>query len=115
MGGFFLVLISVFQGASMFLRGVSFPRLMLASVVYVLLDLRHRPLLLVTIACLAVGLGAAMSIEHLLALLGTAFIKTRTLPMILLLPLAVIGLLERAGLRMHAQKAISGIRSATAG
>lgn len=36
-------------------------------------------------------------------------------PLIILLPLAVIGLLERHGLRQHAQNWISSIKSATAG
>ena len=47
--------------------------------------------------------------------IGTGFIKTRNLPLIILLPLAVIGLLERHGLREHAQTWISGIKAATAG
>jgi uncharacterized membrane protein len=47
--------------------------------------------------------------------LGDAFIKTRNLPLILLLPLAAIGLLERFGLREHAQTSIAKIRSATTG
>jgi uncharacterized membrane protein len=40
-----------------------------------------------------------MPVDHLLATLGTAFIKTRNLPLILLLPIAAIGLLERHGLK----------------
>jgi uncharacterized membrane protein len=52
---------------------------------------------------------------HLLESLGTAFIKTRNLPLILLLPLAAIGLLERFGLKEHAQAGIARIRSATTG
>ena len=43
------------------------------------------------------------------------FIKTRNIPLIILLPLAVIGLLERHGLRERAQIWISGIKAATAG
>ena len=56
-----------------------------------------------------------MPVESILATLGTAFVKTRNLPLILLLPLAAIGLLERAGLRERAQAAIATVRSATAG
>jgi uncharacterized membrane protein len=41
--------------------------------------------------------------------------QTRNLPLILLLPLAAIGLLERFGLKEHAQTSIAKIRSATAG
>eukprot|EP01034_Spumella_vulgaris_P008554 gene8554-10891_t len=51
----------------------------------------------------------------LLASLGRAFVKTRNLPLIYLLPLAAIGLLERYGLREHAQAAIARVKSATAG
>ncbi|MES2018266.1 MAG: DUF969 family protein [Pseudomonadota bacterium] len=77
--------------------------------------LRAHPVLVVVAACAATGLAAAMPVEAILASLGTAFIKTRNLPMILLLPLAAIGLLERFGLREHAQNAIAGIRAATTG
>jgi uncharacterized membrane protein len=56
-----------------------------------------------------------MSVMTLFESLGTAFLKTRNLPLILLLPLAAIGLLERFGLRDRAQAAIANVRSATAG
>jgi uncharacterized membrane protein len=56
-----------------------------------------------------------MPADVILASLGTAFLKTRNLPMILLLPIAAIGLLERYGLKQHAQTTIAKIRSATAG
>jgi uncharacterized membrane protein len=77
--------------------------------------LRAHPVLVVVAACAATGLAAAMPVETILATLGTAFIKTRNLPMILLLPLAAIGQLERFGLREHAQNAIARIRAATTG
>jgi uncharacterized membrane protein len=77
--------------------------------------LRAHPVLVVIAACAATGLAAAMPVETILATLGTAFIKTRNLPMILLLPLAAIGLLERFGLKEHAQASIAKIRAATAG
>lgn len=77
--------------------------------------LRANPVLVVVAACAATGVAAAMPFEQLLASLGTAFIKTRNLPLILLLPLAAIGLLERYGLREHAQASIAKIRSATTG
>ena len=77
--------------------------------------LRAHPVLVVIAACAATGLAAAMPVETILASLGTAFIKTRNLPMILLLPLAAIGLLERFGLKEHAQTSIAKIRSATTG
>ncbi|MGO4379437.1 DUF969 domain-containing protein [Pseudoduganella sp. RAF19] len=77
--------------------------------------LRLHPVLVVAAACFTTGFAAFMPIDHLLASLGTAFVKTRNLPMIYLLPLAAIGLLERFGLREYAQSAISKVRSATAG
>ncbi|HEY0061920.1 MAG TPA: DUF969 family protein [Telluria sp.] len=77
--------------------------------------LRAHPVLVVIAACAATGLAAAMPVESILASLGTAFLKTRNLPMILLLPLAAIGLLERFGLKEHAQASIASIRAATAG
>lgn len=77
--------------------------------------LRANPVLVVVAACAGTGLAAAMPLEQLLATLGTAFIKTRNLPLILLLPLAAIGLLERFGLKEHAQNMIAKIRSATTG
>ena len=57
--------------------------------------LRAHPVLVVIAACAVTGFAASMDVAHLLATLGAAFIKTRNLPLILLLPLAAIGLLER--------------------
>ena len=77
--------------------------------------LRAHPVLVVIAACAATGVAAAMPVETILASLGTAFIKTRNLPMILLLPLAAIGLLERFGLKEHAQASIARLKGATTG
>ena len=77
--------------------------------------LRASPVLVVIAACAVTGLAAAMPVGHILASLGTAFVKTRNLPMILLLPLAAIGLLERYGLKEHAQRSIARIAAATSG
>jgi uncharacterized membrane protein len=77
--------------------------------------LRANPVLVVIAACGVTGAAAAMPVMQILDSLGTAFIKTRNLPLILLLPLAAIGLLERFGLREHAQTSIAKIRSATTG
>jgi len=77
--------------------------------------LRANPVLVVIAACGVTGLAAAMPVETILENLGTSFIKTRNLPLIFLLPLATIGLLERFGLKEHAQATIARIRSATAG
>jgi uncharacterized membrane protein len=77
--------------------------------------LRANPVLVVIAACGVTGAAAFMAPLHILESLGAAFIKTRNLPLILLLPLAAIGLLERAGLKEHAQASIAKIRSATTG
>jgi uncharacterized membrane protein len=85
------------------------------AVIIVGFVLRAHPVLVVIVACAVTGLAAAMPPQQILAALGVAFIKTRNLPLILLLPLAAIGLLERYGLREHAQAAIARIKSATSG
>ncbi len=77
--------------------------------------LRQNPVMVVIIAAVVTGLTAAMPIDKILISLGTGFIKTRNLPLILLLPLGVIGLLERYGLKEQAQLIIAKIKSATAG
>jgi uncharacterized membrane protein len=77
--------------------------------------LRANPALVVVISCAVTGLAASMPVEKILESLGAAFIKTRNLPLIYLLPLAAIGLLERAGLKEHAQASIAKIRTATTG
>lgn len=77
--------------------------------------LRFNPMLVVALSAVVTGLAAAMPVEAILASIGNGFIKTRTLPLIILLPLAVIGMLERHGLREHAQNWISRIHTATAG
>ncbi|SDV46234.1 Uncharacterized membrane protein [Chitinasiproducens palmae] len=77
--------------------------------------LRFNPMLVVAIAAVATGLAAPHTAVEVLAVIGTGFVKTRNLPLIILLPLAVIGLLERHGLRERAQAWIAGIRSATVG
>lgn len=77
--------------------------------------LRFNPMLVVAAAAIVTGLAAQFPIEQVLAEIGTGFIKTRNLPLIILLPLAIIGLLERHGLRLHAQNWIARIKSATAG
>lgn len=77
--------------------------------------LRFNPMLIVTLAAIATGLAAHFPPLTVLAAIGTGFLKTRTIPLIILLPLAVIGLLERHGLRERAQIWIGGIRAATPG
>lgn len=77
--------------------------------------LRFNPMLVVIVTAVGTALAAGFPIEKILATIGTGFIKTRNLPLIILLPLAVIGSLERHGLRQHAQNWIGSIKSATAG
>jgi len=85
------------------------------AVIIVGFALRAHPVLVVVAACFVTGFAGAMDVPTLLATLGAAFIKTRNLPLILLLPLAAIGLLERYGLKEHAQASIARIKSATTG
>ena len=77
--------------------------------------LRFNPMLVVIVAAIGTALAANFPPLQVLSAIGTGFLKTRNLAVILLLPLAVVGLLERHGLRQHAQAWISRIRSATSG
>ena len=77
--------------------------------------LRFNPMLVVIATAIATAVAAGFPIDKMLTVIGTGFIKTRNLPLIILLPLAVIGLQERHGLRQHAQNWISSIKSATSG
>jgi uncharacterized membrane protein len=77
--------------------------------------LRANPVLVVMVAGVITGLTASMPVSRILTVLGNGFITTRNIPLIVLLPLAVIGLLERYGLKELAQTSIGRIKSATAG
>ena len=77
--------------------------------------LRFNPMLVVIVTAIVTAFAAGFPLQKILATIGTGFVKTRNLPLIILLPLTVIGLLERHGLRQHAQDWISRIKSATAG
>lgn len=77
--------------------------------------LKFNPVLVVLVAGIVTGLAALMPIREILAQLGEGFLKTRTLPVILLLPLAVIGLAERHGLKQQAQNFIKNLKGATVG
>jgi uncharacterized membrane protein len=85
------------------------------AVIIVGFVLRFNPMLIVAAAAVVTSLAAHFPPDKILATIGTGFIKTRNIPLIILLPLAVIGLLERHGLRERAQTWISGIKAATAG
>ncbi len=69
--------------------------------------LRFNPVLVVLVAGIGTGLAALMPLSQILSELGEGFLKTRTLPLILLLPLAIIGLAERHGLKQQAQAFIA--------
>ncbi|PLZ02366.1 DUF969 domain-containing protein [Burkholderia sp. WAC0059] len=77
--------------------------------------LRFNPMLVIVSSAIVTALCAHMSVDRILAALGDGFMETRNLPLIILMPLAVIGLLERHGLREHAQEWIARIRLATTG
>jgi uncharacterized membrane protein len=85
------------------------------AVIIVGFILRFNPMLIVAAAAVATGFAAGFPPGKILAAIGTGFIKTRNIPLIILLPLAVIGLLERHGLRERAQIWIGNIKAATAG
>lgn len=72
--------------------------------------LRFNPVLVVIAAGIITGLAALMPLDVILEKLGEGFLNTRNLPLILLLPLAVIGLLERHGLKERAQAWIAKIK-----
>ena len=85
------------------------------AVIVVGFMLRFNPMLIVAVAAVVTGVAAGFPPGKILAAIGTGFVKTRNIPLILFLPLAVIGLLERHGLRERAQIWISTIKAATAG
>lgn len=89
----------------------------LLGVLVVLLGflLRFNPLLVVICAGITAALAAKFPPLLILEALGNGFLKTRTLPVILLLPLAVIGLSERYGLKQQAQQLIAQVKGATVG
>ncbi|WP_297405982.1 DUF969 domain-containing protein [uncultured Cetobacterium sp.] len=65
-------------------------------------------------AGVATGLVAGIDFVEILEILGSAFIQTRYMTL-LLLTLAVVGILERNGLRERASICISNLTGATAG
>lgn len=74
--------------------------------------LRLNPMLVVVSAGLTSGVAAGLSPGDLLSLLGESFLSSRTL-LLFVLTLPTVGLLERAGLREHAQAWIAGLRGMT--
>jgi uncharacterized membrane protein len=77
--------------------------------------LRLNPMVAVIAAAIATAAAAGWGPVETLAAIGTGFLKARNLSLAIVLPLATIGLLERHGLRQHAQAWIQRLRGATAG
>ena len=94
---------------------VSYLPLIGVLVVIVGFAFRFNPLLVVTLAGVITGLADALPIARILEALGEGFNHTRTLSLILVLPLAVVGLLERNGLREQAANWIAGFKRISAG
>ncbi|TAM61664.1 MAG: DUF969 domain-containing protein [Rhodanobacter sp.] len=82
------------------------------AVIVVGFVLRFNPVLVVVTAALGSGLLAGLSVPALLALLGNSFVASRML-LIFVLTLPAIGLLERAGLREHAQRWMARLQGLT--
>jgi uncharacterized membrane protein len=82
------------------------------AVVLLGLPLRANPVLVVLVAALVTGAAAQLSPLALLEAIGGDFLNNRYL-LLFALTLPVIGLLERHGLKQHAQRWIVGIRAAT--
>ena len=77
--------------------------------------LRFNPMIVVIGAAIVTACAAGFGVLATLNAIGTGFLKTRNLTLAIILPLATIGLLERHGLRQHAQAWILRFRNATAG
>lgn len=82
------------------------------AVVVVGFALRRNPVLVVVVAGLVSGFAAGKSPGELLALLGTEFVKNRSL-LLYAVTLPAIGVLERAGLRERARSWVLGLAHAT--
>ncbi|MEP6690190.1 MAG: DUF969 domain-containing protein [Gemmatimonadaceae bacterium] len=76
--------------------------------------LRLNPLMVVTVAGLATGLAGGLGAVGVVTAFGRAFIENRYVAIVWLV-LPVIGLLERAGLKEHAQTLIARVHAATTG
>jgi len=77
--------------------------------------LRFNPMLVVVGAGIVTAFAAGFGVAATFTAIGTGFLKTRNLTLAIILPLAAIGLLERHGLRQHAQAWIQRFRQATTG
>ena len=75
---------------------------------------RWNPVLVVVAAAVVAGIAAGMSPARILTEIGEGFSRNRYL-LIIILTLPVLGALERAGLREHAQNWIASRKSLTPG
>ena len=75
---------------------------------------RLNPLRVVASAAIATGLAAGHSLVQVVGEFGKAFVNSRSVALVWL-PLPVIGMLERAGLKERARELIGEIKVATAG
>ncbi|AHX15477.1 membrane protein [Dyella jiangningensis] len=82
------------------------------AVIVIGFALRFNAVPVVVCAALVSGLLAGLHVPDLLALLGKSFVSSRMLLMFVL-TLPAIGLLERAGLREHAQQWMARLRGMT--
>ncbi|MBV8158326.1 MAG: DUF969 domain-containing protein [Dyella sp.] len=82
------------------------------AVIVIGFALRFNAVPVVVCAALISGLLAGLHVPDLLALLGKSFVSSRMLLMFVL-TLPAIGLLERAGLREHAQQWMARLRTMT--
>lgn len=76
---------------------------------------RFNPMAVVSVAAVITGVAAKFPFYEILAVIGKDFVKARNLPLITLLPLPIIGVLERHGLREFVQQVIAKVRAATPG
>ena len=88
----------------------------LAGILIVIIGfaLRLNPMLVVTVAALATGLLARMSLYEVISAFGKAFNDNRIIAVVWIV-LPVVGLLERYGLQQRASAVIRGIKAATVG
>ncbi|MGL4307912.1 DUF969 domain-containing protein [Cetobacterium sp. SF1] len=77
-------------------------------------SLKLDTIAIVLVAGLATGLVSGMDIMSILTTLGNAFVQSRYMSLFLL-TLAVVGILERNGLRESATKCIAKLNGATGG
>lgn len=92
---------------------VNFWPLLGVAVITVAFILRINPMLAIIAALLTSGFAAHLPFIKILELIGSGFLKTRNLTLLTLLPLAVVGLMERHGLRERAQTLITKFNQMT--